>query len=309
MNHVIDHKHPSGPVVVFGILSLIWGSTWLAIKIGLEYFSPFLFAGVRFLIGGATLVIPLLLMGKRYPRERRAWLFMCVLGVFQIIIPYALVFWGEQYISSGLAAILFATVPFFVTILAHYTIPGEQWSLIKFSGIVVSFIGLILIFVEDIMIDSQSIWGGAAIVGAAFSAAIANVIGKRSSTRLNPLINVSVQLSLGGIVLTALSLIIEPHMRWSFALPAIGSMLFLSVFGSSLGFVGLYWLFTKMEVTKVSLITFITPVVAVLFGAVILGERFALNILGGTFLILAGVYLATMQRSTYRQKISSDRTP
>jgi len=288
---------------------MIWGSTWLAIKIGLEYFSPFLFAGIRFLIGGSALVIPLLLMGKRYPRQGRAWRYMCILSVFQIMIPYALVFWGEQHISSGLAAILFATVPFFVTILAHYTIPGEQWSLIKFLGIVVSFIGLILIFVEDLMVESQSIWGGIAIVGAALSAAVANVIGKRSSTHLNPLINVSVQLSLGGIVLTALSLVIEPQMRWSFSFPAIGSMLFLSLFGSSLGFVGLYWLFTKMEVTKVSLITFVTPVVAVIFGAVVLGERFPLHILGGTILILAGVYCATMQRLPYRQKIPGDRTP
>jgi len=300
MNHAINYKHPYGPIFVFGFLSLIWGSTWLAIKIGLDYFSPFLFAGIRFLIGGAALVIPLLLMGRHYPREKEEWKFMAGLGIFQIIIPYALVFWGEQYISSGLAAILFATVPFFVTILAHYTIPGEQWSFIKFSGIVVSFIGLILIFIKDLMIDSQSIWGGAAIVGAALSAAIANVIGKRSSTRLDPLINVSVQLSLGGIVLTAVSILIEPHLRWSFALPAVCSMLFLSLFGSSLGFVGLYWLFTKMEVTKVSLITFITPVIAVLLGVIILHEHFTLNIIGGTVLILAGVYLATLQRSHRR---------
>lgn len=304
MNQTINYKHPYGPIVVFCGLSLIWGSTWLAIKIGLDYFSPFLFAGIRFLIGGASLVIPLLLMGKRYPRERKAWVFMCRLGIFQIMIPYALVFWGEQYISSGLAAILFAMVPFFVAIIANFAIPGEQWSLVKFSGIVVSFIGLILIFLKDLMIDSQSVWGGCAIVGAALSAAVANVIAKRSGTYLNPLINVSVQLSLGGIVLTVLSLVIEPHMRWSFALPAVGSMLFLSLFGSLLGFVGLYWLFTKMEVTKVSLITFITPVVAVMFGAVVLGEHFTLNILGGTILILTGVYLVTLRRTKNGQAVS-----
>ncbi len=295
----INDKRSYVPILVFCSLCLIWGSTWLAIKVGLEYFSPFLFAGVRFLIGGTVLVVPLLILGKHYPRDRRTWLFMCGLGVFQIIIPYALVFWGEQYISSGLAAILFATVPFFVTIIAHYAIRSEQWSLIKFSGIVVSFIGLIIIFIKDLMLDTQSVWGGIAIVGAALSAAIANVIGKRSGSRVNPLINVSVQLSLGGIVLTVLSLVIEPHMRWSLALPAIGSMLFLSLFGSSLGFIGLYWLFTKMEVTKVSLITFITPVVAVACGALFLGEHFTLNILGGTILILMGVYLVTLQRSQH----------
>ncbi|MGD0337495.1 MAG: EamA family transporter [Bacteroidota bacterium] len=306
MNHTLNHKQPYGPILVFCCLCLIWGSTWLAIKVGLDYFSPFLFAGIRFLIGGSVLVIPLLLMGKRYPREIQAWVFMCRLGIFQIVIPYALVFWGEQYISSGLAAILFAIIPFFVTIIAHYAIPGEQWSLIKFSGMVVSFTGLIIIFIKDLMLDSQSVWGGYAIVGAALSAAIANVIGKRSGTHYNPLINVSVQLSLGGIVLTALSLIIEPHMRWSFAFPAIGAMLFLSLFGSSLGFVGLYWLFTKMEVTKVSMISFITPVVAVLCGAIFLGEHITLNIIIGTILILTGVYLVTLQRSHHASTFSHD---
>ncbi len=107
------------PSLVFIALCIIWGSTWLGIKVGLEFLPPFLFAGFRFVISTFTLLILAKVLHAQMPRDRSSWTVMLFLGVVQVSLPYGLVFWGEEYISSGLSAVLFSTLPFFVAMFAH----------------------------------------------------------------------------------------------------------------------------------------------------------------------------------------------
>lgn len=282
-------------VVVFGTLCFIWGSTWLGIKIGLEFLPPFLFAGTRFAAATVSLLVLTRILHARMPRDRGSWTVMLFLGIFQMSVPYGLVFWGEQYISSGLSAVLFATLPFFAVIFAHFLI-GEKLTVVKAVGVIASFVGLVSIFWRDI-VTTQSLgftgplFGGLAVVASAASGALANVVAKQHAEEIDPAANVLVQASTCAVVLSSLGLLTERNVALDFTYVAIGAIFYLGVVGSALAFVGMYWLLKKTTATNVSLITFITPILALFLGWAVLGEVPDPNAGLGATLILAGVYL------------------
>ena len=287
---------------VFAALCFVWGSTWLAIKVGLEYLPPFLFAGMRFATATVALLLLMKLMHAHMPRDRSSWSLMLFLGVFQITVPYGLVFWGEQYISSGLSAVLFATLPFFVSVFAHFLV-GERLTKLKVVGVFASFMGLVAIFWRDIAafqsaVGQLSLFGSLAVVGSAISGGLGNVVGKRHAEKIDPAANVLVQMLMGTLVLFSIGLVTERAFAMDFTFAAVVSILYLGVVGSALGFVALYWLLKKMTATNVSLVTFVNPIVALLLGWVVLGEIPDPNIGIGAVLILAGVYLTTRPSST-----------
>jgi len=279
------------PSVVFGSLCFVWGSTWLGIKVGLGSLPPFLFAGMRFIIAWAVLAAWLLARRIQFPKDKGSWEVMLFLGVTQMAVPYALTFWGEQYMTAGLTALLFATLPFFVAAFAHFLVPGERLTSWKLLGMLVSFVGVAIIFSRELMLTSSSFWGGVAVVAAAGSAACANVVGKRYSESINSTVNVVVQMGVGAVLLISAGVALERSYPINLDPTSIFAVLYLSVVGSAFAFAALYWLFTRMEVTRISLFTFITPIVAVILGWVLLGERVDLNVAVGGVLILIGVVL------------------
>jgi drug/metabolite transporter (DMT)-like permease len=284
------------PSMVFVALCFIWGSTWLAIKIGLEFLPPFLFAGIRFVVATIALLILFKLLHAHMPRDRYSWAVMLFLGIFQISVPYGLVFWGEEYISSGLSAVLFATLPFFVVISAHILVKEEKLTKLKGVGVLASFVGLVAIFWRDIAATQtlgtlSSFYGGLAVVGSSASGGMANVVAKRYASRIDPASNVLVQAVVGAAVLLLAGAIMERNATLDFTITAVAMILYLGIFGSALPFVGLYWLLTKASATSTSLFSFITPIIALGLGWLILGETLDPNVGLGTALILAGVYL------------------
>jgi len=283
-----------GPSLVFAAPCLIWGSTWLGIKIGLDFLPPFTFAGLRFAAATAVLFVLAKVLDAKTPSGRSSWYLMIFLGIFQLTIPYGLVFWGEHYISSGLAAILFATLTFFVVIFAHF-LANEKLTQVKAVGIVASFAGLIAIFWRDIAIQNfaigTSFLGSIAVVGSTASAALANVVAKRYANKIDPPVNVLVQSAICSLTLSALGLLTESSIPMHFTILAIGTILYLGILGSALAFVGLYWLLTRTTATNTSLLAFITPILALLLGWLVLGEVPDPSIGLGAVLILGGVYL------------------
>ena len=286
---------PRAPGAVFAALCFIWGSTWLAIKIGLEFLPPFLFAGIRFATATLCLLIVTKLLRAHVPRDRSSWMIMAFLGIFQIGLPYGLVFWAEQYVSSGLAAVLFATMPFFVVLFAHFMV-DEKLTRLKVIGMGASFVGLILIFWRDMvvaqgLIGNTALYGGLAVVGSAVSGALASVVGKQHAERIDPAANVLVQSLIGTIALTSIGLITQENAVFNFTLVSVLAVLYLGIVGSALAFVGMYWLLAKTTATNVSLVTFITPILALILGWVVLKEVPDPNVGGGAMLILVGIYL------------------
>jgi drug/metabolite transporter (DMT)-like permease len=286
------------PWAVFTACCLIWGSTWLAIKAGLETLPPFTFVGLRYIIATIALAAIVKLMHTRFPRDRLSWGIMLFLGILQMSLPYGLVFWGEQYISSGLASILFATNPFFVVIFANFIVRNEKMTLFKTLGVSSSFLGLLIVFLPDVtgaqnLATQTPLLGGLALVGSAALSGLSSVIVKRFASHIQPATNVFVQSSIAAVVLSCVGLLTEANAPKSFTLTTTVAVIYLAVFGSAAAFVGQYWLLRKTTATNVSMMAFITPIVALILGWIILQEVPSLYSSVGGALILAGVYLTT----------------
>src|SRR3979490_2848533 len=146
--------------IVWLILCCIWGSTWLFIKIGLADLPPITFAGIRFLL--ASLILTLMVLARRaaWPRTRRDWILIVVVGILQFSLNYGLVFWGEQYISSGLPAVLQSSFPAFGLVIAHFYLPQERLSGARVIGVLLGICGIAVIFS-----DQLSIAGSMALLG------------------------------------------------------------------------------------------------------------------------------------------------
>jgi drug/metabolite transporter (DMT)-like permease len=283
-----------------GALCFIWGSTWLAIKVGLDFLPPFLFAGIRFAIASIFLGFLVVLLHAHIPRDRPSWVVMLFLGVFQVTLVFGLVFWGEQYISSGLTAVLSATLPLFVVIFSHMLITAEPITRRKAVGVIVAFAGVAVIFWPDFAsaqgsVMQFSLLGSLAIVGSAASGAVGNVVAKKYASGIDPSANALIQSVVGAVTLSIASITTEQGPVPELVPIVIAAVLYLGVVGSALAFVGWYWLLTKATATNSSLIFFVTPIVALVLGWLMLQERIEPISALGTFLILSGVYVTVKQ--------------
>ena len=280
---------------MFVALSFIWGSSWLAIKVGLEYLPPFLFAGIRFAVASVFLIFLVPVLHVRIPRDSFSWGIMLVIGIFQITLCYGLTFWGEQYITSGLTAVLSATLPFFIVIFARVLVKSERITRRKIVGICVAFVGVSVIFWPSLMSPFSSVklslLGSLAIVVSTASGGVGTVIAKKYSNRIDPTTNVLVQSIIGSVTLSSVGLVTERDVAFEFTPTVIAVVLYLGIICSALAFVGFYWLLTKITATNISLILLITPVIALLLGWLILQEELAPAVALGTLLILSGVYV------------------
>jgi len=158
--------------IVWLILCGIWGSTWLFIKLGLEALPPLTFAGIRFVIACAILFAIIRIRRIALPRARADWVLLALTGILSFGLNYGLVFWGEQYISSGLAALLQATLPAFGLVFAHFHLPGERLSWTKIGGVVLGVCGVGVVFSNQLVIAGrQAAIGCVALILSAVCAA------------------------------------------------------------------------------------------------------------------------------------------
>ena len=295
--------------VVWLSLAGIWGSTWLAIKLGLRDLPPITFAGIRFALAGAVLFVIIWTSGVRLPRARRDWILLGYTGLLTITINYALVFWGEQYISSGLAALLSATVPLFGLPLAHRYLRTEPMTLWKVAGVLLGLLGVAIIFSGELGIGGPiALWASVGIIIAALASAHAGVLLKASGTHIEPSVLAGVQMVGGCVPLLLVGVALEGsplHFHWTPL--ALTCLAYLTIVGSVIAFLMYYWLIRHTEVSGVLMIPLVTPLVAVLFGVLFARETIGWHTAIGGVAIIGGVAL-TMQR-TRGQAGSSESPP
>ncbi len=283
------------PFLVWLLLSTIWGSTWLVIKIGLEELPPFTFAGIRFLIALIPLAFLVVVRRPTFPRSLHDWWLILYTGFLTFSVNYGLIFWGEKYISSGLTAILYTTLPLFGLVIAHFYLPSEPMTLMKTSGVLLGILGVTIIFANQLHLDNiDAIWGAAAIIVASFLTAYAGIKIKGFKKQFDPLVLTTGQMLIGFVPLLILGLVYEGDpfsLNWT--LKAWMALFYLAFIGSSLTFVLLYWLYKKMEVTKTQLIPFASTIIAVILGWLILDEEFNWKSIIGGLSILIGLVLTS----------------
>ena len=280
------------PAALYALLCLIWGSTWLAIKIGLVGVPPFLGAGLRFLI--STLIVGAVLAARRTRIRLTRADRICVLslGLLVFWLDYAAVYWAETKISSGLTAILFSTMPLMTSLLSAYWTRSETLSRRKVAGILIGVIGTALLFWPHERLGLQQALGMLAALVGSLCAAINLVTMKKYGRDGDPFVLNVFGMGIGAACLLGMSALLE---RWSAVVWSPSNVLalgFLSVFGSVIAFSAYYYLIKKLDATVVSLSTLIIPIVALVLGRAFLDETITAMAVLGVATILAGVAVA-----------------
>ena len=293
--------------VVFLILCCIWGSTWMFIKLGLRDLPPVTFAAARFLLASSILFAIIKVRGVALPRGRGDWALLLKTGVLAFALNYGLLFWGEQHISSGLAAVLQATIPAFGMLIAHAYLPGERLNARKMAGVLLGVAGVGVIFSNQLGAEgTRALAGSAAVVVGASCAAWANVLVKARGAKLDPAVLALGQMVCGFVPLACYALAFEgdpTKMRWTTL--ALVCLLYLTLVGSVAAFLLYYWLVRNMDVTKTMLIALVTPLAAVLLGMVTLDEKLTWRVVAGGALIMSGVALVVLWRARAVVKVEA----
>jgi len=285
----LDWKIPAAWIT----LCIVWSSTWLAIKVGLRDLPPISFVAIRFVV--ATIVLVALSIGRvrLLPQSSADYLVLAVTGVLMFAINYTAVFWGELYVSSGLAAVLQTTITIFGMLFAHWLLPDEPLRLQRMSGALLAVGGVALICGRLLHFGGVwAFWGGIGIALGGAAAAFSNVLLKKRAVALAPAMLAAWQMIFGTVPMLILGAIVDGNpARFHWTATSVFCLLYLAIIGSSLTFLLLYWLLPRMSVTNLQAISLITPPGAVMLGWILGGEKFPLWSLLGAAVVLVGVWM------------------
>jgi len=291
-------------------LCLIWGTTWLVIKIGLEDLPPIGFAAVRFILASAIFYTIIRVQRIPLPASRADWQFLAITGVLQFSINYSLIFWAEQYINSGLAAVLQAMIPVFGLLLAWLFLPSERITQVKILAVLLGVTGVAVIFREQLAIQNTLAFGGSiAVVISAFTAAFAAVLVKSKGRSIHPVVLAFGQMICGLPPIIAYSLIVEGNpFAFHWTGKAVASVLYLTLVGTVAAFWLYYWLLSRVESTNAMMIAVVTPLIAVLVGWIVLDELLPTQTFVGGLLIIASIALTAFKRAAPQAIDKTDRS-
>jgi drug/metabolite transporter (DMT)-like permease len=294
---------------LYALLVLIWSSTWVAIKIGLEDTPPLLGAGIRFALAGAGLLAIARLRGRSL---RTDWVLATVLGVVPFAGTYGLIYWGEQYVPSGLAAVLFGVLPIYVALIASVALHDEPLRARLFGGVVLALAGLVVAFGESVALGDAryAVAGAIACVLAPLGAAVGNVTTKRRGGGVDAMVVNGWAGLGGGALLLAVSAVVEDWAGAAWTAESVGSIAYLAAIGTALAFVTLMRLLLELPAVTISFIALLLPFGALLFGAVVYGERLTPASVAGAALVAAGIFVAQWPgRAAVRRAVTASRAP
>ena len=278
-------------LALYVLLVVIWSSTWVAIKIGLEDAPALLGAGIRFAAAGV------LLLGFAAARRRSLRtdaLLALTLGLLPFAMTYGLVYWGEQYIPSGLTAVLFGVMPLYTAVLAALLLADEPLTARLLAGVVLAIAGLALAFLESLALGNadRAALGALAVLLSPLGAALGNIAIKRRGAAIDAIVLNGWAMLGGGAVLLAGSAASEDWGDAVWGAKAIGSIAYLTVVGSAVAFVVLTILLRELSAQATSFIALMIPFGALLFGAVLYDETITGRAVAGAALVVAGLLAA-----------------
>lgn len=276
-------------------LILIWGTTWAAIRISLRGFPPLTGVAARFTVASVALLILARVFGVRLGGGRRAWLVWIINALCTFCLSYSILYWAEQWVPSGLSAVLFATFPLFVALLAHFVLPGERLTWMGSLGILLGFAGVAVIFSEDFdkLIGPHVAFASAVLLLCPIFSSFGSVAVKKWGGGMHPLATAAVPMGLTALVLAPVALVGESDRAVHLATGPVLAVLYLALIGSAVPFTLYFSLLKRLRATQLSLINYAVPVVAVMIGAVFMHEPVTLQVVLGAALVILGVGVAT----------------
>lgn len=284
-------------IFVYVLLCLIWGSTWIAIKLGLGDAPPLYSSGIRFAIAAAILHAVVLVRHLQMPRQLSPLLKLAYPGLYMFGVSYALVYFSELHIDSALTAVLFASYPLFVASLSIWILPAERLRPLGWLGLVSGMVGIVIISYDSLQTSDDIFLGTILALSGSLAAAYGMVIHKQRFNTENIFVATSVQMTAGSILLILGAIIFEDINQFQVTATSVGSILYLSLLGSVVAFLGYFWLLKMIRAVSASLIALIAPVVAVFIGVFFFSESLSMSIVSGTVLILSGTLLVIRNKA------------
>ena len=293
----------------WAMVSIFWGTTYLAIRIGVEVLPPALFAGIRFLVAGLIFVPILLLKGYSLP-SKKDLIPISITGILLLTIANGTVVWAEQWVSSSLAALIIASIPFFMVGMESLMPNGEKISLKKVLGILIGFSGISLLLWPDLKgsINSAYLKGILGLVIAIIAWAAGSIYSKHRDIKTAPLMSAAFQMLIAGAVLTLIGALKGEFSQFTFDPKGIAALVYLMVFGSLIGYSAYIYALAKLPTATVSTYAYINPVIAVILGWLVLDERLDWIVVLATGVILSGVLLVKSGARVSKSKISAAET-
>ena len=297
MTAATQHHDPTwrGKVIVsFAAVYIIWGSTYLAIRVGVQQLPPALFAGARFVIAGILLALYARWSGQKFPTHRREWRTIAITALFMLVGANGLVVWGEQWVPSNQAALIVATTALWLAGFGTLGSHGQKLSPQIVLGLAIGFLGAAMLLLPENGFTRDHLWAQLAILAACPLWAAGSIYAKRSQLSTPPLMVAALQSLIAGIVFSAIGLADGETVRWNWSPTAMAALTYLIVFGSCFAYAAYIWLLHEVSPAALGTYAYINPLVAVILGWLLLQESLSIKQLAGTVVILLGVMLVSI---------------
>jgi drug/metabolite transporter (DMT)-like permease len=292
--------------LAFILLGTIWGSSFLWIKIAVQEIGPILLVALRLLFAILALLVAVAFNRPPFPRQRRVWFYLTLLGLTNNALPYVLISWGEQYIDSAVAAVLNSTTPLFTMLVAHLFLTDDRMTRLRVLSLLLGFAGIVLLFSRDLFAGPQgSLLGQVAVLLASVCYAGSSVFARRTTKGLSPVVQALVPFLGADLVLWLLVPMVESPLT----LPQLPitwlAVVWLGVLGTGMAFLLYFFLLHSVGPTRTALVTYIFPLVGVALGVIFLNERLDWQLMTGAAMVIASVVLVnTRERQTVRSSAS-----
>ena len=292
-----EHRATWKTLLAFAIIYFVWGSTFLAIRVGVHEVPPLLFAAMRFLVAGVVLFLWMIAKGERLPSGRQ-WASVILLAFLIFVVDYGLLFWAEQRVPSGIAAVMMATIPVFIA-LSEIAILGTQRLSIRLAlALLIGIGGVVVLMSRSLNLGGAAIdtVGALALIGGSISWSVASVLTRKLPLPTSKVMSSGSQMLAGGVMLTLTTAAFGEFRDFhpaAVSREAWFSLIYLIVFGSIVGFTAYVWLIHHESPTKVGTYAYVNPVVAVVVGYFLGGESLGLRTILGTLFVLVSVVVIT----------------
>ena len=285
-------------LLTFILVSCVWGTTWYAMKIGLEDTPPILAVGLRFAISATILWVIFLFRKEQLVLTKNAVKVYLAFGVINFSCSYSLTYWGTQYIHSGLSAVIWSTFPIVVVLFAHFMLRNDRITTQKSVGVLFGLIGTAMIFVQDkAVFEGFDLKAVAAVSAAVLLAAWPNILYKKHQKEIPHFHLNVVSQTIAVSVLLPVSFLIEDPLSVEWSLRNTAALFYLAIPGTAIVWSIYFWLYKHLKVTQISTIALIPPIIAVILGWQLLGEQFTPRMLAGAILIFSGVLFVNYRQS------------
>lgn len=288
-------------LLAFAIIYLVWGSTFLAIRIGVHEVPPFLLAAMRFVVAGLVLCGWMLAKGERSPSGRQ-WFSVSILAVLIFVVDYGLVFWAEQRVPSGVTAVMMATIPVFMALSEISILRTQKLTVGLALALLIGIAGVAVLMSRSLMLGGAPIdgTGAVALIVASIGWSVASALARKLPLPSSKVMSSGVQMLTGGVMLAVTAAALGEIHRFRPAAVSRGawlSLLYLIVAGSIVAFTAYVWLIHHESPTRVGTYAYVNPVVAVVLGYFLGGEELGLRTIMGTLCVLVSVVVITTSQA------------